>query len=99
MPLVTVRVRFETNAAERFLVHNGAFVALDGSGNGRIEVEENEFDLILFGIVGTPGSTGTITLTPPNTHRLEISSHPIQIRIAQDKTRAAGNRFFRVRPV
>lgn len=98
MPVI-VRVRFETTAAERFLVHQGAFVALDGSGNGRIEVEENEFDLILFGIAGTPESTGTITLTPPATHRLEISSHPIQIRIAQDKTRAGSNRFFRLRPI
>lgn len=96
---VIVRVRFETTAAKRFLIHDGAFVALDGSGNGRIEVEEDEFDLILFGIVGPPGTAGTITLKPPATHRLEISSHPIQIRVAQGKTRAGSNRFFRVRRV
>ena len=95
----SVRVRFETNAAEHFLFHQGALVALDGAGNGRIEVEENEFDQILFSIVGTPGNSGTITLTPPNTHRLEIVAHPIQIRIAQGKTRAGGNRLFRVRPI
>src|SRR5215218_1897222 len=95
---VAVKIKFDTAANRRFLVHDGAFVPLDASGNGTMQVEVNEFDLILFGIEGAPGTTGTITITPPANHKLEISSHPIQIRVAQGKTRAGDNRFFRVKP-
>lgn len=94
---VAVKVKFDTAAIRRFLVHDGTFVPLDASGNGTIQVVVDEFDLILFGIEGAPGTTGTITIAPPANHKLEISSHPIQIRVAQGKTRAGDNRFFRVR--
>jgi hypothetical protein len=96
MAQVPVRVSFAMTAARRFMLHDGQMVPLDAGGSGVIQVEENEADLILFGIIGTPGNTGTITLTPPATHRLDIASHPIQIRIAQGKTRAGSSRFFQI---
>ena len=94
---VPVEIEFQTSADRQFLIHDGAFVQVGQGGNAMIQVEENEFDLLLFGVQGAPGITATITLTPPSSHHLEISGHPIQIRIAQGKTRSGDSRFFRIR--
>ena len=80
-----VSVTFETKATHRFLLHKGNQVALDAAGKGSFTVQDNEPDLILFGIQGNPGTTATITLSVPAGRRLLISGHPIKKQVAQNR--------------
>jgi len=77
-------------------MHNGNFVPIEPSGKATIQCQQGVAQLLLFGIEGAPGATGTLTLKPQPPHTLKISSHPIQVKIAQGKTVAGGNRFFAV---
>lgn len=92
--LIRVDITFQSNAQRRFLAHNGNFVPIGSAGTATIQCQQGDTQLLLYGIEGAPGSTGTITLRPQSPHKLLISSHPIQIRIAQGKTLAGGSRFF-----
>jgi hypothetical protein len=94
---VPVTIKFESSGTQKFLVHKGAFLIFDANDEGVIQVGENEFDLILFGIHGSPGDTATITLTVKPPASLEISGNPIKGKIAQGKTVWGDNRFFRVK--
>jgi hypothetical protein len=94
---VSVTIKFESSGTEKFLVHKGAFLIFNSKDEGVIQVEENKFDLILFGIHGSPGDTATITLTVQEPAKLEISGHPIKGKIAQGKTVWGDHRFFRVK--
>lgn len=92
-----VDVKFETGAERRFLTHKGSFISFDANGRGSFTVEDNEWDLILFGMEGAPGTTATITLSVPAPATIQISGHPIQGKIAQDKVVWGDSRFFRVK--
>jgi len=94
---IEVDIDFQTNASDKFLIHKKAFVPFAGS-KGKIQVNPNEFDLILFGIEGAPGSTATITLTPKPPATIEISGHPIKGKIPQGRIRWGDSRIFRVKP-
>jgi len=94
---VPVEITFVSNAQRRFLMHNGNFVAIGANGKATIQSQLNVFEVLLFGIEGIAGNTATITLTPQAPHTLEISSHPIQGRIAAGKTVWGDSRFFRVK--
>jgi hypothetical protein len=94
---VPVTIKFENDGTEKFLVHKGSFLIFNANDEGVIQVEENEFDLILFGIHGSSGDAATITLTVDDPAKLEISGHPIKGKIAQGKTVWGDNRFFRVK--
>jgi hypothetical protein len=94
---VPVTIKFESDGTEKFLVHKKQFVLFDANDEAVIQVEENEFDLILFGIHGSPGDTATITLMVKDPAKLEISGNPIKGKIAQGKTVWGDHRFFRVK--
>lgn len=95
---IPVTIKFESDGDEKFLIHKGAFLIFDENDEGVVQVEENEFDLILFGIRGPSGKKATITLTVEDPAKLEISGNPIKGKIAQGKTVWGDNRFFRVKP-
>ncbi len=92
-----IDVKFETDSSRPFLAHKGRFVPLDNSGKGSFTVQDNEWDLTLFGIDGTPGDTAKITLSVPAPATLEVAGHPIKGKIAQGKIVWGASRFFRVK--
>jgi hypothetical protein len=91
-----IKVKFESTGP-KFLLHKGQSVTLNAAGNGSFNVNANEFDLILFGIEGAPGTAAKITLSVTAPAVLEIEGHPIEGKVAQARTVWGGSRFFRVK--
>lgn len=93
----TVTVKFETKADEKFLMHRGQHIVFNNQGIGTFKTDKGEFDIILFGIVGSPGTKAKITLSVVPPDSLQIKGHPIEGKIAQGKTVWGSSRFFRVK--
>lgn len=92
-----VSVVFQTASKDRFLRHTSGDVALDSNGKGSFLARENEWDLIVFGMKGDPGTTATITLNVAKPAALEIAGHPILGTIAKNRRVWGSSRFFRVK--
>jgi hypothetical protein len=88
-------VAVDTKADASFIFVNFKEVPLV-AGKGRTQVEVGQGDVLQWGIVGTPGTEYKITLKP-STGKLQIGGeHPIDLKIPQGFTRAAGIRRFSV---
>ncbi len=94
--MIDVDVELETRAESAFLICDRETVRLT-DGRGRVAVAEGIDHLLLFGIIGAPGTDGDVTLSVRAPARLEIHDHPIHLRIGAGNSRTGGSRFFVVK--
>ena len=98
MPDETLRVRVETTAAIRLLTDLDD-IDLDVHGDGTTTVPIGEERLLIWVVVGDPGTTYKITLSPSRadlTVKAITGTNPIESRISTQLFRGSGHIRFKV---
>ena len=93
-----VKVETEADGKQIFVEskEESVEVGLNAAGKGRIEIRKGKRYRLRWKVVGTPGTSYKITLTPQTDELIINGKHPVDLKIHQGTTRAGGHRIFAV---